>query len=168
MCREGGTSVIADGFLVAGKLDEKQRQFLYDYGAWLQLLDDLQDTAVDFSDGLRTCFSGAENKQELEMLAGKVFHLGFQIMDEVDWLNTCDTEAFKMLMKKSIDLFLIGAVWSNRKYFSRSFVRSMEEFSPLHFSYVRNRRAVLASLRQLILRNMGSFMPGIPSEKIIA
>lgn len=165
---KGGTSVVADGYLVAGKLEKKQKHFLYDYGAWLQLLDDLQDTSEDRAAQLITCFSGAESKKELEKLTGKVFHLGFCIMNEVDWLHTCDTEAFKGLMKKSIDLFLVGAVWSNRKYFSRSFVNQIEDYAPLHFSYVRNRRVALSALQQMIFRNMGNLMPSISSEKIIA
>lgn len=38
---KGGASVLADGYLVAGKLTKDQEYFLFGYGAYLQLLDDI-------------------------------------------------------------------------------------------------------------------------------
>jgi hypothetical protein len=53
---KGGASVLADGFLVAGKLTDEQRHFLFGYGAYLQLLDDVQDVREDWDSGLMTVF----------------------------------------------------------------------------------------------------------------
>lgn len=44
---KGATSVVADGFLVLGDLEEAMFIFLTDYGIALQLSDDLQDMACD-------------------------------------------------------------------------------------------------------------------------
>ena len=44
---KGGASVLADGYLVAGKLTKKEEQALFGYGVYLQLLDDIQDLFLD-------------------------------------------------------------------------------------------------------------------------
>ena len=54
---KGGASVLADGYLVAGKLTKNQEYFLFGYGAYLQLLDDIQDVEEDRAAGLQTIFS---------------------------------------------------------------------------------------------------------------
>ncbi len=154
---KGGSSVVADGYLIAGCLNRQQEQFLYDYGAYLQLLDDLQDVAEDLSDGLMTCFSAAGSKGRLDEMLNRTFHLGFRIMDEVDLLNSCNTDAFKSLMKKSIDLFLIEAVVSNYSFFSRSFIHKMEPFSPFRFSYIRKRSSTLSPYQNLLFQNIEEF-----------
>ena len=46
---KGGASVLADGYLVAGKLSKDQEYFLFGYGAYLQLLDDIQDVEEDIN-----------------------------------------------------------------------------------------------------------------------
>ena len=44
---KGGTSVVADGFLMDGTLSEEQQDFCMRYGFMLQLGDDLQDGTTD-------------------------------------------------------------------------------------------------------------------------
>lgn len=151
---KGGTSVIADGYLILGDINDDQEQFLYDYGAYLQLLDDLQDSSEDLSDGLITCFSGAKRKSEMELLLNRTFHLGFKIMDEVDLLNNCDSPAFKSLMKKSIDLFIIEAVVTNHAFFSWRYMRKMEAYSPFRFSFIRKRNSTISPYQKMLFRNI--------------
>lgn len=154
---KGGTSVIADGYLILGDINSDQEQFLYDYGAYLQLLDDLQDVSADLSDGLITCFSGAKNKAEQELLLNRTFHLGFKIMNEVDLLNNCDTTAFKSLMKKSIDLFLVEAVLTNHSFFSWRFMRKIEAYSPFRFSFIRKRNNTLSPYQNMLFKKIEEF-----------
>lgn len=154
---KGGTSVVADGYLILGNLNANQEQFLFDYGAYLQLLDDLQDSSEDLSNGLITSFSGACDKGNLEELMCRTFHLGFQIMNEVDLLNTSDSAAFKSLMKKSIDLFLIEAVVTNHSFFHRRFIRKMEIYSPFRFSYIRKRSTTLSPYQKLLFQNIEEY-----------
>jgi hypothetical protein len=54
---KGGTSVLADAFLVKGNLNIDEMRFAFEYGAFLQLLDDLQDAKADKSDSHQTLFS---------------------------------------------------------------------------------------------------------------
>lgn len=44
---KGGTSVLADAFLVKENLNIKEMHFAFAYGSFLQLLDDLQDAVAD-------------------------------------------------------------------------------------------------------------------------
>src|ERR1043165_3503418 len=54
---KGGTSVLADGYLVSDSLDEAQRQYAYGHGIFAQLLDDLEDIAQDREAGRLTIYS---------------------------------------------------------------------------------------------------------------
>ena len=42
-CEKGGSSVLADLYLVSGRASAKEERFAFGYGVFLQLLDDLQD-----------------------------------------------------------------------------------------------------------------------------
>lgn len=44
---KGGTSVLADGYLVIGDLTPDQQAFMFHYGTLTQLMDDLEDTRRD-------------------------------------------------------------------------------------------------------------------------
>lgn len=54
---KGGASVLADGFLVKGTLTAEEQSFAFSYGAFLQLLDDLQDMVEDRASGHQTLFT---------------------------------------------------------------------------------------------------------------
>src|SRR4030067_480163 len=49
-------SVLANGYLVAGRLDPADEDFCFGFGTFLQLADDLQDVAEDADCGHRTLF----------------------------------------------------------------------------------------------------------------
>ncbi|MCK7479553.1 MAG: class 1 isoprenoid biosynthesis enzyme [Candidatus Moduliflexus flocculans] len=59
---KGGTSVLADGYLVAGDLSAADEEFCFGFGTFLQLADDLQDIAEDSRCGLRTLFTDAAGR----------------------------------------------------------------------------------------------------------
>jgi hypothetical protein len=49
---KGGTSILADGYLVGNTLSSAPAAFLFGWGAFLQLADDLQDVRLDGQAGL--------------------------------------------------------------------------------------------------------------------
>jgi len=53
---KGGASVLADAYLVNGSLGEEKTDFMFAYGALLQLCDDLQDAKEDLKNGHMTIF----------------------------------------------------------------------------------------------------------------
>lgn len=54
---KGAASVVADGYLVLGRLSADQMDFLIGYGIVLQLADDLQDMTTDANVHHATLFS---------------------------------------------------------------------------------------------------------------
>jgi hypothetical protein len=59
---KGGTSVLADGFLVRGELSEAEADFMFGYGVMLQLMDDLRDLPNDVANRHATVFTSRRTK----------------------------------------------------------------------------------------------------------
>jgi len=137
---KGGSSVLADGLLVAGKLTEAQSYFLYGYGAYLQLLDDVQDVDEDRNAGLMTLFSKNVYQFPLDEKLNKTYWFGEKVMKSLDFFDGQQIELFKSLMRRSMDLFIIEAIAQNPLGYSHQYVAEFEEHSPFHFAYIRKRK----------------------------
>jgi hypothetical protein len=137
---KGGASVLADGFLVAGKLTPEQQYFLVGYGGYLQLLDDIQDLEEDRMAGLMTVFTYAASRSFLDEKLNKTYWFGEQVMKSLDFFDGRHIELFKSLMRRSMDLFIAEAIAQNSEAYSPEFVSDFESGSPFHFSYIRKRK----------------------------
>jgi hypothetical protein len=137
---KGGASVLADGYLVAGKLTDAQRYFLFGYGAYLQLLDDIQDVDEDYRAGLMTVFSKNAFQSPLDEKLNKTWWFGEEVMKSLEQFDGKQLDLFKSLMRKSMDLFIAEAIAQNPLSYSPKFVSTFENFSPFHFSYIRKRK----------------------------
>ncbi len=73
--RKGGTSVLADAYLVKGELPSEEFDFAFQYGVVLQLIDDFQDIRDDDACRSQTLFTTVHNQAELEQRCSKTFHL---------------------------------------------------------------------------------------------
>jgi hypothetical protein len=86
-CGKGGTSVLADAFLVHGILTAQQNHFAFDWGVLLQLGDDLQDVHEDLERGSATLFTRAvHRRQPLDALALQLLNFGDTIAASMDAL----------------------------------------------------------------------------------
>lgn len=148
---KGGASVLADGFLVSGRLTEQQQNFLFGFGAYLQLLDDVQDVDEDHKSGLMTIFSKDFCRLNLDSKLNKTYWFGAQVMKNLDWFDGGQTELFKSLMRKSMDLFVIEAIAQNPETYSRKYVSETEAYSPFHFSFIRKQKNKFKSYNGLLL-----------------
>ena len=151
---KGGASVLADGYLVAGKLTEAQRYFLYGYGAYLQLLDDIQDVEEDHAAGLSTVFSGNVFQTPLDEKLNKTYWFGEHVMES---FNGQHIELFKSLMRRSMDLFITEAIAQVPDAYSRKYVIEFENYSPFHFSYIRKRKEQFAPYNGFLLTAIEEF-----------
>jgi len=151
---KGGASVLADGYLVAGSLSEPQRKFLFGYGAYLQLLDDLQDVQEDCDTGLLTVFSRASKHFPLDTLTNRTFHFGKQVMNFVNCFNGKNSDSFLNLIKKSIVLLIIEAVGLTDGFYSKSYSRQIETYSPFRFYVLKKRRYSLSPFRISLMRSL--------------
>jgi len=120
---KGGASVLADGYLVAGKLTEAQRFFLFGYGAYLQLLDDIQDVEEDFQAGLMTVFSKSAFQSPLDSKLNKTYWFGEEVMKSLEQFDGQNLDLFKSLMRKSMDLFITEAIAQNPQAYSAQYFR---------------------------------------------
>ncbi len=137
---KGGSSVLADGFLVAGKLTETQKYFLFGFGAYLQLLDDIQDVEEDFKAGLMTVFSKDAFQVYLDEKLNKTYWFGEQVMKSIDLFEGQHLDLFKSLMRRSMDLFIAEAIAQNPEAFDPEYAINFESAAPFHFSYIRKRK----------------------------
>lgn len=137
---KGGASVLADGFLVAGTLTSLQQRFLFGYGIWLQLADDIQDIAEDREEEVKTLFSSAQQENDLALTMNRTFHFGRTIISDLGCFPSAICDDFGRLMIHSIELMIIQSAGLNPGYFPETYLNEMEKYSPLRFDYIRKMR----------------------------
>lgn len=81
---KGGTSVLADGYLVRGALNAAQRQYTYGHGIFAQLLDDMEDVEEDSQAGRLTLYSQPAGHWPLDTLANRTIHFGRKVLMGLD------------------------------------------------------------------------------------
>ncbi|SFF42440.1 class 1 isoprenoid biosynthesis enzyme [Sunxiuqinia elliptica] len=165
---KGGASVLADGYLIAGDLTPKEVDFLYGYGAYLQLLDDIQDVGEDLNDGLMTCFSMAGKEQELDEVLYKTFNFGDAVLDSSKDLWASVNLDFKGLLQKSILLFFVESVATDTKYYSPQLQLEIEEVSPLSLEFVRSRRNFFTPQKHLMLAKLEKLVRLTEADSVVS
>ncbi|HEY5914952.1 MAG TPA: hypothetical protein VJA21_30535 [Verrucomicrobiae bacterium] len=150
---KGGTSVLADACLVAGRLSDPEADFMFGYGVLLQLLDDLQDLRNDLANGHVTVFARQAAHGLLDELASRLWSFTQTVL----W-SSCRFEApkfqpVKALIQANCKLLLLQAVARNCGFYTARFVAALESFFPAHFSFINSRQASLdAECRTIISR----------------
>ncbi|MGF7058511.1 hypothetical protein [Brassicibacter mesophilus] len=134
---KGGTSVLTDSYLVRGELTEEEADFMFGYGVFLQLIDDLQDVEEDIQNGHMTTFSQMANKWTLDRLVNKLLWFIENVLDKANIFSIGDSAKLKKVIYESCIIMIFEAVSKNKKMFSRKYIRQLEEHSMLRFSYYR-------------------------------
>jgi hypothetical protein len=137
---KGGTSVLADGYLIAGNLTEEQKRFLFGYGAYLQLVDDMQDAISDRQNGFNTIFSNQNKCSYLESIANQLFHFGNLVLDDCYSLEIINADSIINLMKRTNELLIINSVGVTKDCYSPDFSRQMEIYSPFSFPFLQQKQ----------------------------
>lgn len=135
---KGGSSVMADAYLVRGDLSDEEASFVFGLGVILQLLDDLQDAADDGKNGHLTIFTGSYPGISPESLTNKMFNFLAGLLDG----DTCFTSPaaieIKELVKKSIVFLMMGAAALNKGIYEAGYLKQLEYHSKLGFEYFRH------------------------------
>lgn len=153
---KGGASVLADAFLVKGALTEKEARFMFGFGIVLQLGDDLQDAMTDRNNGHMTIFSQTAGKWPLDTITNKLFNFTYSVLDCCGSLKAPIMSELAAIMKRSCTLLLLGAIANNSGLFSKGYLKSIEEHSPMSFKYVRSIfKRVEREYRSLKTKNVG-------------
>ena len=143
---KGGASVLADGYLVAGRLTQEQEQALFGYGIYLQLLDDIQDVKEDADADTKTMFS-CLNRQNLGEFVNQTIHFGRIVLEEMKCFSGIRNDDFLDLMNRSIETMIIESVGLNPVYYSEKYLQELEKHSPLRFGFLRKKRSQSKSQR---------------------
>ncbi len=161
---KGGASVLADGYLVTGRLTQQQEQALFGYGVYLQLLDDIQDIKEDSEAVTRTMFSNLEMKN-LHEYVNKTVHFGRTTLKEMECFEGREMHIFLRLMNRSIETMIIESVGMNPAYYSEDYLQELEKHSPMRFDFVRDRRSQSRSQRYSLFRK---FFEQAKPEAVVA
>lgn len=131
---KGGTSVLADGYLVAGELMEHQADFCFGFGAFLQLCDDVQDAVEDKRNKHMTVFSQTCGQYTLDALTNKLFHFIPRILDDKLETSTDNRKRLREVILGNCNYLIMEAIGKNSPYYSRGYVQKIETHFPVRFS----------------------------------
>ncbi len=156
---KGGTTVLADGYLVAGELTAMERDVFYGYGVFTQLMDDQEDVQSDLAAGQVTPFTATAKGWPLDGITNRALRLGDQIMDGIGSFDVPNAASIQELFRRSIHLLLIDAAGSHRRFYTRDYLRQVEPYLPFRFSYLSRERKKLARRRLSLANLVDSFAP---------
>ncbi len=138
---KGGTSVLADGYLVNGRLDRKQQEFCFGFGTFLQLADDIQDIDADKKRNHMTLFSQVAGKYPLDTLANKLFHYVDGFIQS--GMTSPHAARLKDAMRRSFQIHIIEAVGKSSELYGNAYVKELESHFPVRFSFLKKLRKKL-------------------------
>jgi hypothetical protein len=160
---KGGTSVLADACLVRGSMTEAESLVAFEWGALLQLGDDLQDIRDDLRCGSRTLFTMAiEEGASLESLLLQLLSFCDRIAERMAALPN-GTQSLKDLLKLSWRSLIIGAIAEAHEFFSPAFLAQAERSSPFRFEFLRARHRRLTA-RQGLYEALFDLFAASPGE----
>jgi hypothetical protein len=137
---KGGTSVLADGYLVAGDLSAADEEFCFGFGTFLQLADDLQDIAEDSRCGLRTLFTDAAGRAGREAAAARLENYLAAVIVRARSGATPARSALCDAIEGGLALMFRGSVGKHPGQFPRQYVRTAKRGFPVRFSYLERLR----------------------------
>jgi hypothetical protein len=147
---KGGSSVLADGWLVAGNLAREEADFFFGYGVMLQLLDDLQDLSEDRAAGHWTLFSRTDGTAQLEVLTNRLWTFMHAVLNSMDCFTSPRCLEIKELIRRSSTILMLRAIAECDSLFTDEYLQHMERISPLRFAYLKNsRREITARFRKV-------------------
>jgi hypothetical protein len=149
---KGGASVLADGYLVAGTLGPADMEYTFGLGAFLQLVDDLQDVEQDRRAGLATVFSQTAGRWPLDKLTSRTFSFGAKVLERLSHYDAPELIPLKELMGKSTFLLLLEAAGRAAKLHTRDYMGKLETHSPFRFAFLRRQHRDLSRAQEPLAR----------------
>jgi hypothetical protein len=144
---KGGSSVLADAFLVRGALSEAEARFAFDWGVLLQLGDDLQDLRDDLRRKSATLFTRAVRRRErLDGLVSQLLVFGDRVAAGMNSLPHA-TPTLRTLLPMSWRSLIVEATADLAEFFSRGFLGNLESTSPFRLKFLRKRHRRLSQRR---------------------
>jgi len=133
---KGGTSVLADGYLVAGDLRIEDAEFLFQFGAVLQFIDDLQDICEDSTSHQNTVMVVYKNRGKLIEATNRLFSFLENVFSSPYCNESGQDRRIYNLMERGCRLLILDSIASNRKFYHPKYVSTLEQHSPVRFEYL--------------------------------
>lgn len=133
---KGGASVLADAFLVKGELTVDEMQFAFGYGAFLQLLDDLQDAASDRNEGHQTLFSTDEPDRCLDAQLERLIAFIFEV-NTPDAVDNTTKRLMKDVIKTCTLMMVREVIGRDPSLTSPRFYRKLERYAKVRLPFFR-------------------------------
>jgi hypothetical protein len=147
---KGGSSVLADLYLVCEQPSTAEARFAFGYGVVLQLLDDLQDVGDDLATGHETLFTRAARRGSLDDVAGRLAAFLDLVLLRNGRFDRAEHADRVDLIRRNCLALWAGSVAEHPGHFSRRFRRAVERQWPVSFrSYRRLRRRATARWKAL-------------------
>jgi hypothetical protein len=132
---KGGTSVLADGYLVSGNLSRSMAEVMFAYGVLLQLIDDLEDLDEDSAAGCSTPFSRALECRTLEASTNRLFAYMQWCLRLIRVNADGHAPSMSELIGRSCTLLMLEAIAHNNASYSQEYLDYMQQFMPLPLDY---------------------------------
>jgi hypothetical protein len=139
-CEKGGTSVLADLYLVTGRPSPPEESFAFGFGVFLQLLDDLQDVGPDLDAGHQTLFTRAARVGSLDEPTMRLARFIDAVLDGAEAISGPERADRRDLIRRNCRMLLVGAVSEQPARFTRRFRRDLERRWPLSLRAMRRLR----------------------------
>jgi hypothetical protein len=144
---KGGTSTLADAYLVAGELTETQREFAFYYGCVTQLVDDLEDVQSDAKSGIMTVFAQTAGRWPLDAITNRTLLFSTGMVAAIESFDTPGLGPLKELLRLCLQPLLIDSVGRARQFYTRPYLREVEAHFPFRFDYLYQQRKKLYQRR---------------------
>lgn len=137
---KGGTSVLADGYLVAGALGPADEEFCFGFGTFLQFADDLQDLAEDERRGHRTVFAPGGGRAPLDATAARLENYLAAVLERARRHATPRRAALCDAIAGGMALMFRESVGRHSGRFRGAYVRRARRGFPARFAYLEKLR----------------------------
>jgi len=134
---KGGTSVLADAYLIKGVLSEDESQFAFEYGAFLQLLDDLQDKHSDEASNNQTLFSVPRSRESIEREIRNLISYIYSV-NNIDGSDDQNTLRMKKVISQCTFIMIMEAVGKNPELISQSLYKELETYSKVRLRFYQD------------------------------
>ena len=129
--QKGGTSLLADGFLVKPEMSEDEQLFCFGFGAILQLCDDLQDLESDFQAQHFTLFSQLKGRYALDSLLKKMNGYLEFLMKQLAQINEQTSYNLPLVIGRNTKLLLAYAILDHQQCFTKQFAKEINQYLPI-------------------------------------
>lgn len=135
---KGGTSVVADGMLIEGNLNEEQLRFCMRYGFMLQIGDDLQDGRVDASHHHQTLIANHINEIQDEIVS-KLMRYTIDILTPA---SLCaDRQLSEFVLRDCLYLIFFALIKQDAPSISAVLNEQLLHCLPVSLSFIESRKA---------------------------